>query len=64
MHFWRSAVDLSYLFFKLMLSLSYAVTEFLLFIVQKIFFLFCFYVLSMSAALHVTRVSFFVFLCL
>lgn len=36
MHFWRSAVYLSYLFFKVMLSLSYAVTEFLLFIVQKV----------------------------
>lgn len=55
-------MDLSYLFFKLMLSLSYAVTEFLLFICSEDFFLLCFYVLSMSAALHVTVCPFF-FIC-
>lgn len=51
MHFWRSAVDLTYLFSKVMLSLSYAVTEFLLFIVPKIVSRYFF----MFRLLHVTR---------
>lgn len=45
-----------------MLSLSYAVTEFLLFICSEDFFLLCFYVLYMSAALHVTVCPFFFYL--
>lgn len=36
MQFCRSAVHLTYLFSKVMLSLSYAVREFVLFIVQKV----------------------------
>lgn len=61
MHFWRSAVYLSYLFFKVMLSLSYAVTEFLLFIVQKVISCYFLYVLSTSA--HDSCVFFFFFIC-
>lgn len=60
MHFWGSAVYLSYLFSKVMLSLSYAVTEFLLFIVQKIISYF-FYILSTSQPC--TYVLFFFFIC-
>lgn len=52
MHFWRSDVDLSYLFSKVMLSLSYAVTEFLLFIVQKI--ISCYFFMSCLRQQHCT----------